>query len=151
MSSRERDDEITVDAGGAVGQHDHGDVGFVGDGCNDAFDVDGVVLDAARNYINSERRRCGLGRAQQVAIIDGRFWTSQKHFKCRSGHRLPGLYERAWPATLPSPSRLFSVRLGLPDLIVVRGAASHTHAHGLDRTAVSDPDTRAALLTLAVE
>lgn len=102
MSSRERDDEITVDAGGAVGQHGHGDVGFVGDGCNDAFDVDGVVLDAARNYINSER--CGLGRAQQVS----RFWTSQKHFKCRSGHRLPGLYARMAGHATFAKSAVFS-------------------------------------------
>ena len=44
-----------------------------------------------------------------------------------------------------------SVRVCLSDLIVMRCAASHTHTDGFDRTTVRDPNTRAALLTFAVE
>src|ERR1035437_7434480 len=78
MASRERDDEIAIDVDRAVRQPDQGAVWHTGDGGECALDVGGIVLDAAGDRLDSERRRGGLGCMQQVIVIGGSFWISQK-------------------------------------------------------------------------
>src|SRR5450759_4531116 len=78
MASRERDDEIDIDVGRTIGDRDHGTVWHAGHGDDCALDVGGIVLDATGDRLDSERWRGGLGCMQQVIVIGGSFWISQK-------------------------------------------------------------------------